>query len=187
MSADWTRPLRRRPLRVALACLAVAAPVGWRVGIRPETPAFLYLAVAGMALAVVDIALKRLPDPLTLPSYGIGAALLGAAAPFTADGTGRFLHALAGMAALWALFAVQWFVVPDAVGLGDVKLAGVLGLYLGWLGLDAWMLGTVGMFVLGGLFSAVLMGLGRLGRRSQIPYGPFMLAGTLAAILIHAP
>jgi leader peptidase (prepilin peptidase) / N-methyltransferase len=178
---------------VALACVAVATLVGWRVGVRPELPAFLYLAVVAVALAVVDIALKRLPDPLTLPSYGVGAALLGAAAPFTTGGTARFLHALIGMAALWALFAVQWFVIPDEVGRGDVKLAGVLGLYLGWLGLEAWMLGTVGTFLLGGLFAAVLMALGRVSskshvnRKSQIPYGPFMLVGTLAAVLIHAP
>ncbi|GAA2579313.1 prepilin peptidase [Actinomadura fulvescens] len=186
LRADWTEPLRARPVRVALTCAAVLALLTWRVGVRADLPAFLWLGAAGTALGFVDVAIKRLPDPLTLPSYGAGAALLGAAAPFTEDGGGRFPHALAGLAALWALFAVQWLLLPGAIGLGDVKLAGVLGLYLGWLGLDAWLLGVAATFVIGGVCAAGLLAARRAGRGSELPYGPFLLLGTLLAVLVHA-
>ncbi|MEU5879593.1 A24 family peptidase [Spirillospora sp. NPDC047279] len=184
--ADWTEPLRARPIGTAFGCAVMIALLTWRVGPHAALPAFLYLGVVGVALAVVDVALKRLPDPLTLPSYAIGAVLLAAAAPFTGDGGARLVHALIGMAALWALFAVQWFLLPSAIGLGDVKLAGVLGLYLGWLGADAWLLGVFATFVTGGLVAVALLVTRRAGRGSELPYGPFMLLGTLIAVLVHA-
>jgi leader peptidase (prepilin peptidase) / N-methyltransferase len=183
--ADWTEPVRRRPTLTAAIALLAAGVTVWRVGPGPDTPAFVYLTVVGAALAVIDVALHRLPDPLTLPSYGVGAALLGAAAPLVTDGAARFVHALLGLAVLWTLFAVQWFVVPNGIGLGDVKLSGVLGLYLGWLGYKAWVTGVLAMFVLGGLFATALLVTRRADRESGIPYGPFMLAGTLAAIVSH--
>jgi leader peptidase (prepilin peptidase)/N-methyltransferase len=171
---------------VVLAAAAVIALLAWRIGIRADLPAFVVLGGVGTALAAVDLASKRLPDPLTLPLYGAGLALLGAAVPATDDGGARFLYALAGLAGLWLLFAVQWFAVPGKIGLGDVKLAGVLGLYLGWLGYGAWMLGVLAMFVSAGAFAAVLLALRRAGRGSELPYGPFMLAGALAGVLVHA-
>ncbi|XVQ13788.1 prepilin peptidase [Spirillospora sp. CA-255316] len=184
--AGWTEPLRRRPIPVVLAAVAVTGLLVWRIGVRPDLPAFLVLGVVGTALATVDIASKRLPDPLTLPLYGAGLALLGAAVPATDDGGARFLYALTGLAGLWLLFAVQWFAVPGKIGLGDVKLAGVLGMYLGWLGYGAWMLGVLAMFVLAGVFAAALLALRRAGRGTELPYGPFMLAGALAGALVHA-
>ncbi|MDL4771045.1 MULTISPECIES: prepilin peptidase [Thermomonosporaceae] len=185
--AEWIAALRRRPAVAALVCAAVLAALAWRIGARPELPAFLVLGAAGSALAIADLATRTLPDPLTLGSYATGAVLLGAAAPFTAGGGARYVHALIGMAALWLLFAVLWVIRPDALGRGDVKLAGALGLHLGWLGADAWLLGMYGTFVLGGVVSVVLLLLRRAGRKTMVPYGPYMLAAALAAVLVHAP
>lgn len=184
LQADWTEPIRRRPVPVALAALVVAALLGWRIGLRPEAVAFAYLGAVGVVLSVIDIALKRLPDPLTYSSYPIGLVLLGIAVPFT-DG-GRFGVALLGMVAMFGLFAVQWFIVPHAMGLGDVKLSGTLGLYLGWLGWDAWILGLFGMFVLGGVYALAMLISRRAGRGATIPFGPFMIAGTLVAAWAYA-
>jgi leader peptidase (prepilin peptidase)/N-methyltransferase len=183
---DWTEPVTGRPVSVALVTVAVFAPLSWRIGLRPDLPAFAYLVVVGVLLAFVDVALKRLPDPLTLPSYLVGAALLGLAAPFTDQGGARYLHALIGLAALWSLYALQWVIVPNQIGLGDVKLSGVLGLYLGWLGREAWIVGVFGMFLLGGFYSVVLLVSGRATRKSSIPFGPFMLAGTFIAVFLFA-
>jgi leader peptidase (prepilin peptidase)/N-methyltransferase len=183
---DWTGPVIGRPVPVVLATVAVLAALSWRIGLRPDLPAFGYLAVVGVLLTFVDVALKRLPDPLTLPSYLVGAALLGLAAPFTDHGGTRYAHALVGLAALWSLYALQWVIVPNQIGLGDVKLSGVLGLYLGWLGSDAWIVGVLGMFLLGGLYSVILLVSGRATRKSSIPFGPFMLAGTFVAVLLFA-
>jgi len=186
LRADWTEPVRRSPVRVLLAGAAVLALLSWRIGLRADLVAFAYLGCVGVVLGVVDVALRRLPDPLTLPSYPIGMVLLGAAAPSTTDGGGRFIDALIGLGVLWGLFFLQWVVVPRALGFGDVKLSGVLGLYLGWLGFDAWTLGVLAMFVLGGLYSIGLIVFRRVGRKATIPFGPFMLLGALVGVLVHA-
>jgi leader peptidase (prepilin peptidase)/N-methyltransferase len=182
---DWAEPLTRRRLPAAAVLAVVLALLVWRVGITPALPAFCYLAIAGVALAVIDVALRRLPDPVTLPSYVAGAVLLGFAALVTDHGGTRYLHALAGMAALFILYAVQWFIVPNQVGLGDVKLAGLLGLYLGWLGLPAWIAGACAGFMLGAIYALALLASRRGTLKSTIPFGPFMLAGALAAVLAY--
>ena len=139
---DWAEPVVARRLPAAAVTVAVLALVVWRIGPAPYLPAFCYLAVVGVALAFIDVELKRLPDALTLPSYAAATLLLGLAAPFTRHGGARFVHALIGLAALFLLYAVQWFFMPGQIGLGDVKVAGVVGLYLGWLGLPAWVAGV---------------------------------------------
>jgi prepilin signal peptidase PulO-like enzyme (type II secretory pathway) len=173
----WARP------GLALTMAATFGALAWRFAGRAELAAFLYLAAVGSLLAFVDVAVKRLPDPYTLPSYLIGPALLGVAV--LAEGRpARLGHALVGLAVLWALYAVQHLFAPGAIGWGDVKLSGVLGLYLGWLGLAAWWFGTLAGFVLGGLYAVVLLVTRRGSRKSEIPFGPFMLAGALAGILL---
>ncbi|MFC4907882.1 prepilin peptidase [Actinomadura gamaensis] len=176
--ADWTEPLRSA--WTLAGCVALASVLAVRVGFGAALPAFAFLGVLCVLLGVVDVALKRLPDPLTLPSLPIAAVLLVIADP------SRWVGMLAGSGLLFLVFAVQWFIVPNAIGLGDVKLAPVLGLYLGWLGRAGWITGLFGMFVLGGLFALGLMLLRCAGRKDQIPYGPFMLAGTLLAVFLHA-
>lgn len=157
--------------------------LAWRFAGRAELPAFLYLAAVGSLLAFVDVAVKRLPDPYTLPSYLIGPALL-CVAVLTGGRPVRLGHAAIGLAVLWVLYAVQHLVAPGAIGWGDVKLSGVLGLYLGWLGAAAWWLGVLAGFVLGGLYAAGLLITRRGSRKTEIPFGPFMLAGALAGILL---
>ena len=95
-----------------------------------------------------------------------------------------FLTAVLGLALAWAFFVLQVLIYPAGLGWGDVKLSGLLGLYLGWLGLGAL---AAGLF-LGYLFAAVA-GLGliatrRASRKSHLAFGPFLLAGALAAVLI---
>jgi leader peptidase (prepilin peptidase)/N-methyltransferase len=162
---------------------ALFALIGWRAGAIPALPAFLYLAAAGVVLAVVDLELHRLPDRIVLPSYPIVGALLVAAA--VAAGHAEPL-ARAGLGAL-ALFAAYYVVavaVPGGVGFGDVKLAGVLGLVLGWSGWPQLVLGAALAFVYGGLCSAILLLARRVGRKSRVPFGPFMLAGALTAVVL---
>lgn len=179
----WAVPLTRRPVWVGVVGVVVLAVIVWRIGPHAALPAFCYLGVVGVALAFIDAELKRLPDALTLPSYGVAGGLLGLAAAFTDHGGTRFTHALAGMVALGLLYGLQWIVVPGQIGLGDVKLAGVLGLYLGWLGLRGWLVGVCAGFVLGALYSVGLLITRRANLKSEIPFGPFMLAGMLAAMV----
>ena len=170
---------------MGLVTAAVFGVLGWRAGAEPVLPALLYLAAAGALLGFVDVQVKRLPDRFTLPSYGIAAVLLAAAIPFTDDGPQRFEHALIGMAVLFALYFAQAFAVPSGIGMGDVKLSGVLGLYLGWFGRDAWVLGLLATYLLGGAVAVGIM-IVRRTRKGEFPFGPSMLGGALIAVLASA-
>ena len=89
------------------------------------------------------------------------------------------------MAALFALYFLQAFLVPSGIGMGDVKLSGVLGLCLGWFGRDVWVLGLLATYLLGGLVAVGIM-IVRRTRKGDFPFGPYMLAGTLVAVLSFA-
>jgi leader peptidase (prepilin peptidase)/N-methyltransferase len=169
-------------LLVELGTGAGFAVMALRFGLSPVLPAFLLLAALAPALIVVDLRWRRLPDPLTLPAYPAAALLLAVGALAIPGGTRHFLSALAGMAAAWLFFALIALIHPAGLGWGDVKLSGVLGLYLGWLGEAAVAAGLLGAFVLAALAGLGLIAAGRATRKSQIPFGPFMLASAIAVI-----
>jgi leader peptidase (prepilin peptidase)/N-methyltransferase len=155
-------------------------------GLSWELPAYLYLTSVGVALAFIDLDTKRLPNVLTLPSYPIMAGLL--LIPAAVDGLwGDYLRALLGALALFVFYLLLALVYPAGMGMGDVKLAGVLGMALAWLGWAEWVVGSFLAFVLGAIVGLSLMLLRRAGRRSAIPFGPFMLAGTFLGILLGPP
>ena len=85
---------------------------------------------------------------------------------------------------MYALYFAVCFAYPAGMGFGDVKLSGVLGMATAWLGWGAWAVGLFAGFLLGGVFGIALIALGRGGRKSKVPYGPFMLAGALVAVLV---
>jgi leader peptidase (prepilin peptidase)/N-methyltransferase len=155
-------------------------------GAHAVLPGFLYLAAVGIALAMIDFDVQRLPDALTLPSYPVGLALLGIAAAVD-DRPHAFVHGLIGMAALFAFYGLVWFIYPAGMGLGDVKLSGVLGLYLGYLGWGQLVVGAFAAFVVGSVVSiAVVMAAGG-NRKTRVPFGPFMLVGVLIGIYAGHP
>jgi leader peptidase (prepilin peptidase)/N-methyltransferase len=177
---------RRWPIWGALAAgaLACCAAMALRFGATPLLPALCFLAALAVPLTVIDIRERRLPDRLTLPSYPVALALLGIASLFIHNGGGILLHALAGLAGAAVFYLLLALIYPAGLGWGDVKLSGVLGLYLGWFGLRVWVCGILGGFVLAGVTGVALIAARRATRKTQVPFGPFMLAGTLAAILV---
>jgi leader peptidase (prepilin peptidase)/N-methyltransferase len=146
-----------------------------------ELVAFLYLAAISVALALIDLDTHRLPNAIVLPSYAVGILLLGAAGILGND-LGALASAGTGMAALFAFYLVAALVYPGGMGFGDVKLAGVVGLFLGYLGWGPLLVGAFSAFLLGGLYALVLTLLHRAGRKSGIPFGPWMLAGAWVGI-----
>jgi leader peptidase (prepilin peptidase) / N-methyltransferase len=169
-------PLVEAGTAVVFAVLTLA------IGLEPELPAFLYLGAVGVALAMIDIDVKRLPNAIVLPSYLVAAALLTVAA--AVDGRWEdLLRAGLGMVALYTFYFLLALVYPAGMGFGDVKLAGVLGLYLGWLGWAEVVTGGFLGFLFGGVVGGGLVLVRRAGRKSKLPFGPFMLAGALVAIL----
>jgi len=178
-----SEPISPRYPIVELATAVLFVVMALRFGLDPVLPAFLYLAAVGLALGVIDLDCKRLPDKLTLPSYPVAAVLLGIAALAGSD-SGDPLRALIGGAAMYAIYFGLCFAYPAGMGFGDVKLAGVLGLYTAWIGWGAWAVGLFLGFFLGGVFGFLLILVRRGGRKTAVPFGPFMLLGVLVAILV---
>ncbi|MBC7679351.1 MAG: prepilin peptidase [Pseudorhodobacter sp.] len=172
----------RYPLVEALTAVLFVV-MALRFGFDPVLPAYLYLMAVGLALALIDLDCKRLPDALTLPSYPVAIVLLAVAA-FTGSDSGSLGKALLGGVAMYAVYFALCFAYPAGMGFGDVKLAGVLGLYTGWLGWGAWAVGLFSGFFLGGVFGIALILVKKGGRKTAVPFGPFMLAGVLLAVLV---
>ncbi|HKA68758.1 MAG TPA: A24 family peptidase [Actinomycetes bacterium] len=181
-SSRSARRFDRRSVPIIATTAIVYALLAARFGFSAELPAYLYGAAAGIALAAIDLAHHRLPNALTLPSYLIACGLLGLAALVRGE-PGPFLRALGGMAALYALYYLLMLIYPAGMGFGDVKLAGVLGLYLGWLGWAEVIIGGFLGFVIGALAGLGLLATRRATRKSAVPFGPAMLLGALIAVL----
>jgi leader peptidase (prepilin peptidase)/N-methyltransferase len=171
-------------LAAELITAASFAALALRLGPHPVLPAFCYLAAVGVALAIIDIQHQRLPDALTLTSYPVALVLLGLAALGTAHGARHFADALIGMAAMGLFYLLQALIYPAGLGWGDVKLSGLIGLYLGWLGAAAVVEGLLAGYLLAALAGIALLATRRATRKSQLPFGPFMLAGALIAIVM---
>jgi leader peptidase (prepilin peptidase)/N-methyltransferase len=145
----------------------------------------LWFGAAAVTLAVIDVEHHRLPDRLIYPSYGAELALLGIAALIRHEAT-AYLRALLAMTVLFVAFFILAAVVGSP-GFGDLKLAGLIGLVLGWLGTWTVVTGVFAGLLLGGLLAAALMAAARdMGWSSQFAYGPPLLAGALLAILLHS-
>ncbi|HEY0373339.1 MAG TPA: prepilin peptidase [Amnibacterium sp.] len=151
-----------------------------------ELVAYLYLAAISVALAVIDLDVRRLPDAIVLPSYAVAAALLVAVDLLRGDAAKLPLVVIGGAGSFLFYYLLR-VLKPGGMGLGDVKLAGVLGLYLGQAGLGQLLVGTFAAFVLGGVAGIALILARRSTRRSTIPFGPWMLGGAWIGILAGAP
>jgi leader peptidase (prepilin peptidase)/N-methyltransferase len=159
--------------------------VGYRLGNDPALLAFLVFALGCVVLSFVDIAVRRLPDQLTAPLAAVGVVGLGTASYLARDMT-PVLRGLIGAALAGGFFLALAWARPDGdgMGLGDAKLAGVLGLYLGWLGWRDLVVGILVGTVAATVFALYMVGSGRMGRRSVLTYGPFLVVGALVAVLV---
>jgi leader peptidase (prepilin peptidase)/N-methyltransferase len=170
------------PAVLELATAAVLALLLGRFGDHPYVVAFAFLGALGVALAAIDISVQRLPDRLTLPAIPVLAVLLGAAAVIDHNGT-ALLRALLGGLALAIGYLLLALVSRGQLGGGDVKLAALAGIALGWLGWPELIIGTALGWILAALAGLVLLALRRVTLRSHISFGPFLLGGALLSML----
>lgn len=174
---------RRRGLRwkASLATAVVAGLMGAAVGWSPALSFLLYLAPVGVALAVIDWRTRLLPTKVIAPSYVVVGALAAVAAWSESD-----LDALVTAGLGWLVaggtFFLLWFIYPRGMGYGDVRLSGVLGIALGYLGWSELLVGVYAGFILGGLGGG-LLSLLRVVDRKAYPFGPFMLVGAVVGVL----
>ncbi len=179
-------PISARYPLVELFTGILFALTAWWLGLAWDLPAFLYLAAIAVALSMIDFDTKRLPDAIVLPSYVVSGVLLTLAALMDARWDDLLRGALAG-AAVFAFYFLLAVIKPGGMGFGDVKLGGILGLYLGWLSWGAVIVGTFAGFVLGAVVGVVVMATGKGGRKTKVPFGPFMFIGTYLAFAVALP
>jgi leader peptidase (prepilin peptidase) / N-methyltransferase len=175
----------RYPL-VEAGCGLLFAAVAARFGAAWELPAYLVLAAALLAISLIDLEHFIVPDRITAPLTVSALGLLGLAAAAETNGW-RFGRAVLGGVAFFAFLLLLNLLYPKGMGMGDVKLAFSLGLFLGWLGWGQVFLGGFLSFLLGALVGVGLIVTGIKGRKDVVPFGPFLALGTMLTILCGDP
>lgn len=178
------RPTPGRWITVPLTA-AICAGVAAAVGVSPVLPAFLLLAAIAVPLALVDLKVLRLPDPLVGTALVGGVLLLVVAAVVERDASALLRSGLAAVTC-GVGYATLAILPRSQFGFGDVKLGAVLGLYLGWLG---WFAVVAGVLLAPLLNLPLVIGLliaGRAGRKTAVPYGPAMLLAAVVAAVLAA-
>jgi leader peptidase (prepilin peptidase)/N-methyltransferase len=174
--------LRGLRWKASVATALAAGVMAGRVGWGPDLVVLLYLAPVGVALAVVDWRTRLLPTKLIAPSYGIVIGLVLLAAWLDHD-LGSLERAGWGWLVAGGTFFGLWFIYPKGMGYGDVRLSGVLGIALGYLGWGELLTGVYAGFLLGGIGGVLLSSL-RIVDRKAYPFGPFMLLGAVVGIVV---
>lgn len=175
----------RYPLVEATTALLFTV-VGWRLGPSIFLVAALVLAAAGVALFVIDLDLQRLPFAIT--AVAAAATMLVLGVDVVVGNADPVPTAVLSMLVWLAVYGGIWLLTAGrGMGLGDVALAPVLGMTLGWLGWGSSLVGLAGGFTLGAVVGLAMIGWGRAGRRTRVPHGPFLLAGAAVGLLAGQP
>ncbi len=179
-------PISARYPLVELLTAALFAAAALRLGADPALPAFLVLMAALVAVSAIDLEHFIVPNRVVYPALFLSVPLLVAAAAL--DGEWRSLRgaALGGLAA-WGLLLVIHLVSPGGMGFGDVRLAGLIGVHLGWLSLRHVVLGLFLGFLTAAVTGVALIATSVRTRKDKVPFGPFLALGAVLAILFGAP
>lgn len=171
--------------KAAIASGVIGALLGASQGWSWSLLFLLPLAPIGVALAIIDWRTKLLPIRLVMPTYLLTIVLVLVAFAATRD-TDDLIRAGLGWLVSGGLYVVLWFIYPRGMGYGDVRLSGVLGIALGFLGWSQLLTGVYAGFLIGGVGGGLLAALKLHGRKS-FPFGPFMLIGALVGVLWGVP
>jgi leader peptidase (prepilin peptidase) / N-methyltransferase len=173
-------PISARYPLVEAGTGALFAGVAARAGFAWDLPAFLALFAGLLALSCIDVEHLLLPKRVVYPTSGIVAALLLLAAAATGHWHDLGVAALCGVAWLLVFFALN-AISPRLLGFGDVRLAPLLGLSLGWLGVKYVILGFFAANLIGAVIGIALIATKQISRQQRIPYGIFLALGTAFA------
>ena len=165
----------------AVAGALVGTALGWTWALVLWVP----LVPISVALAVVDWRTRLLPTAVVRPTYGVVVVLVLLGWAVTGD-TDAVVRAALGWLVAGGLYGLLWFIYPRGLGYGDVRLAGVLGIALGWVGWGTLLVGVYAGFLLGGILGGLLSVL-KIVERKGFPFGPFMLLGALVGLLWGEP
>jgi leader peptidase (prepilin peptidase) / N-methyltransferase len=182
--AATAEPSRPPLVATALVGAVLGALAGHAAGWSAALPAFVALALVATPLLLIDVRSHRLPDRLVLPAAGAALALLAVAATVRGDwaALGR---AVAAAGVVFAIFCTAALLSPASLGFGDVKVAGLLALYLGWLGWGHVFYGIFAGFLLGAFVAVVMLVSRRVSLKSHIALGPALITGALLIAAVH--
>jgi leader peptidase (prepilin peptidase)/N-methyltransferase len=175
-------PSNRTRITTAIVTTVLCAAFALRFGPNTALLAFILLAVLGVQLARIDFSLHLLPNPLVLFVF-LGGLTLFLSSVFAGSQWASVLRALAGAAILFVIYLILGLISPGAIGMGDVKLAGPVGLYLGYLGWTQLLYGGLLGFVLNGVVTLLVVRRNRAERASEVAHGPSMLAAAAGVAL----
>ena len=167
--------------RCAVATAVVGGLLGWAVGLETPLLFLAYLAPVGVALSVVDWRTRLLPTKVIAPSYAV-VVVLALVAALPGQDWDDLRRAAWGWAIAGGTFLLMWLVYPRGMGYGDVRLSGVLGIALGYLGWGPLLVGIYAGFLVGGLGGGLLSVL-RIVERRAYPFGPFMFVGAVIGVV----
>lgn len=159
----------------------VRLDLGW--GLLAYLP-FLWVLVA---LSLIDLETKLLPNAIVYPSVVAGVPLLAIVTALVGEPWSTFLRGLAGLVAGAGFFFVIALIYPAGMGMGDVKLGGLIGLFLGYISWSYLIAAFFLAFLTGAVVGIVLMGAGKAGRKTAIPFGPFMALGAILMVVAGEP
>jgi leader peptidase (prepilin peptidase)/N-methyltransferase len=171
------------PLVIELATAALFVAFGLHFGAEPELVAYCILAASLVALTWIDLREQRLPREITYTTIVLGAPALAIAAVID-DEPERIWMMLLGAGIALAIMLTIYLASRGGLGDGDVRLSPLLGLYLGWLNPGIVPIGLFIGFLLGAVAGVIGMLSGRAGRRTALPFGPFLAAGTVLAVFV---
>ena len=172
------------PVRITTAALTavLCGAFSLRLGLGFALPAFLFLAILGVQLSRIDVALHLLPNPLVLILLAGGFLLLLMPGLLNMQAD-DLLRAALGALILFTGYLVLGLISPGAIGMGDVKLAAPVGLYLGYLGWSQVLYGGLLCFILNGLVTVAVLSRKDRKEATEVAHGPSML-GALAGTLL---
>lgn len=168
------------PLAVAFVGLTV-----WAFGFDWVLVSIVPLAALLAVITVIDLRELRIPDKLTGPAAVAALPLLGLSLLSDWDDL-SIVRALLGALAMGAFYFALWFVYPKGMGFGDVKLAPILGAQLALFGWIPLIRGIIAAHLVSGPVALVLLLVGRAKLKTGFPFGPFLVAGTLIALVLEA-
>jgi leader peptidase (prepilin peptidase)/N-methyltransferase len=176
----------RRYAGVELGTAALFAALAVRLGADAALPAFLVFFACLVSISVIDLQLQIIPNRIVYPTIAVSLPLLALAAVVKGD-PARLGTALAGAGIAFGVLLVVHLISPAGMGFGDVRLAFILGLFLGWLSLGHVAIGLFLGFALGAVIGVGLMLFGGRNRNDSVSFGPFLAGGAALAVLVGQP
>ena len=184
-SAAPARPAPPTPAErvgVGLLTAVLFGAAAARIGADPVLAAYCVFFAGLVAMSVADVRVGLVPRKFLYPTLLLTAVGLVAASAVSGDWHRLLTAAIGGLAAFAVFFAI-WFIAPRSMGFGDVRLAGLIGMALGWLGLGEVYIGFLVAFVAGSVFGVVKMVVQGTGRKTALPFGPGLAIGGVVGVL----